>query len=70
MKTKKLELKVSGMHCSSCEMLVKDVLSDDSGVKRVEISHKTGVLEVEYDEKQTNGYAIKSTVRGLGYGVE
>lgn len=60
--------KVTGMHCASCEMLVKEDL-EDIGVKVKDISHKKGILIVEYDEKKVNESKIKTTIEGEGYKV-
>lgn len=65
---KRLELKVKGMHCSSCEMLLKDSL-EDAGAKALEISHKKGMAVVEYDEGKLDEPAIKSIIRKEGYKV-
>jgi copper chaperone CopZ len=45
----KIKLKITGMHCPSCEMLITDILEDE-GVKVLTISAKSEVLEIEFDE--------------------
>ena len=60
--------KITGMHCSSCEMLIKDAL-EDSGVKVKEISSKKGIAKVDFDEKKTNESKIKTIIEGEGYKV-
>ncbi|MCL4383001.1 MAG: sulfite exporter TauE/SafE family protein [Patescibacteria group bacterium] len=47
---KKHAVKIYGMHCSSCEVLVHKEVSKIAGVKYLEVSHKTGMLEVIHDE--------------------
>lgn len=47
---KKHSVKIYGMHCSSCEVLIHKEVSRISGVKYLEISHKTGMLEVIHDD--------------------
>ncbi|MFH1785591.1 MAG: heavy metal-associated domain-containing protein [Candidatus Micrarchaeota archaeon] len=39
------KLKVNGMHCKSCEMLLTDVLSEIDGVSNVEVSEKNGSVK-------------------------
>ncbi len=39
-------LKVTGMHCKSCEILLNDVVSEISGVTRVQVSRKDGTVNV------------------------
>ena len=48
--TKKVKLKVGGMHCKSCETLIQDVLSDVN--VKANADHKTGEVKVEYDESK------------------
>jgi len=68
MKMKKTELKVKGMHCHSCEMLVKDELEEIPGVHGVEANHKDGFVKIVHDES-VNIEAIKSKIKELGYEV-
>jgi copper chaperone CopZ len=65
---KKLMLNVKGMHCSSCEMLIKDSL-DELGVPKAEASHKTGIVNVEFDEKKVSEKKIKEAIKKEGYEV-
>lgn len=60
--------KVTGMHCPSCEMLIKEDL-EDMGVKVKEVSHKSGKLVVEFDEKKVPELKIKTTIENEGYKV-
>jgi len=39
---KTVKFNVNGMHCKSCEMLIKDEISDIPGVDTVSVDHKTG----------------------------
>src|SRR3989344_2712879 len=38
----KINFSVDGMHCKSCEILIKDELSEITGVNVVDVDHKTG----------------------------
>ena len=38
----KINFEVTGMHCKSCVMLIKDEISDIPGVETVSVDHKTG----------------------------
>ena len=62
----KIKLKVKGMHCKSCEMLITDVL-EEAGAKNVVISHKTGELSLE---SNISSDKIKKLIEKEGYGVE
>jgi len=39
-------IKVEGMHCKSCEMLLTDVLSEIKGVQRVSADFEKGTVTV------------------------
>lgn len=60
--------KVTGMHCASCEMLIKDSL-EENHIKVLEISSKKGVLKVDFDEKKINDNKIKTLIEGEGFKV-
>lgn len=66
----KIELKISGMHCSSCEMLICDGLSELDGINFCKADHKSGIVEVDYDEQKTSLNQIKSIIKKEGYEVE
>jgi copper chaperone CopZ len=59
-------LKVKGMHCKSCEMLITDSL-EEAGARNIKVSHKTGLLSLESDLPFGR---IKELVIKEGYGVE
>lgn len=62
-----LKLTVKGMHCASCEILIKDALLELPGVKTVTINHKTGALAVSGDK--LDKHTIIATVKAEGYEV-
>jgi len=53
-KKNKVNFEALGMHCKSCELLIKDELANISGVEIVSVDHKTGkgylVSKNEIDE--------------------
>lgn len=61
-------LKVKGMHCPSCEVLLGDEFND-IGVKS-KIDHKKGTAEVDFDEKKVSLEHIKKVIEKEGYKVE
>lgn len=65
---KKINLTIKGMHCKSCEMLIKDELSD-LGVKECNIDSKTGKAVIVFDESKLNFDKIKQSIQSQGYGV-
>ena len=65
---KKIYLNIKGMHCKSCEMLIKDEL-EEMGVKEIEINHKTGKAAVTFDETKLKLDSIKAAIKKQGYVV-
>ena len=43
---------VSGTHCSSCKILIEDVLSEENFVKNVRVDLKREIIEIETDSNQ------------------
>ncbi|MBT3836068.1 heavy-metal-associated domain-containing protein [Candidatus Woesearchaeota archaeon] len=65
----KQTLKIKGMHCKSCKMLLEDAL-EDINVK-VDVNYDLGTAEVEFDESKTSLEKIKETIKAEGdYQVE
>jgi len=69
MKMKKLGLKVSGMHCKSCEVLLKDALVE-LGVKECSADHVSGRVVVVFDESKLDIGRIAGVIKKEGYKVE
>jgi copper chaperone CopZ len=65
----KVELKIKGMHCPSCSMLITDAL-EDIGVSNSKINSETGEGIIEFDESKTSVDKIKKTIKDEGYEVE
>ena len=63
----KKSLKVKGMHCKSCEILISDALQD-IGVKS-KVDSKKGAAEVEFDENKISIDKIKDVIKKEGYEV-
>ncbi len=65
----KTNLKVHGMHCSSCEVLVKEALTDLNGVLNVKVSAAKGEVVIDFDEEKTSLEEVKKTIKNEGYKV-
>ncbi len=65
-----VRLLTSGMHCSSCSMLVDMTLADLDGVAESKTDHATGVSVVSYDSSVLSSDAIVDAIRGVGYEAE
>ncbi|MFH0863051.1 MAG: heavy metal-associated domain-containing protein [Candidatus Altiarchaeota archaeon] len=64
-----LKIKVGGMHCGSCEALVKEDVGEIDGVKSVHASHKDGTVIVKYEGK-LDAEKVKNAITALGYTVK
>ncbi|OIO66075.1 heavy metal transporter [Candidatus Woesearchaeota archaeon CG1_02_57_44] len=64
---KTINIQTTGMHCSSCEMLVSEALEDLPGVSKAAADHKTGKISVTFDEQQSSVEAIKDCIKEQGY---
>lgn len=62
-------LKVSGMHCASCEKVIAMALEDVPGAKVLSASHKTGAVRLAVPDEKTLAAARKAIV-AEGYKVE
>lgn len=58
-------LHINGMHCKSCEMLIKQSLHEVKGCSVQSIFHKTGTCEIEYDQNEFS--EIENTINNAGY---
>lgn len=61
-------LKIEGMMCGHCEMHVKKALEALGGVKKAEVSHKTGTAVVTLDQEISDD-VLKQAVADQGYQV-
>jgi len=64
------EIDVEGMHCPSCEVLVKDELDETKGIERSIVSFKQGLVQVEYNETIVDLETIKEIIKNEGYKVK
>jgi len=65
----KITLKIEGMECPNCSMILESVEDKLEGVLMVEASYHKGQMKIEYDEKQVTLQQIKAEVQRLGYQV-
>lgn len=64
----KKNVKVKGMHCASCEILLREAI-EEAGVKVVSASHEKG--EIVVDMKNEKEYSnVKKAIEKEGYNVE
>lgn len=63
----KQTLHINGMHCKSCEILIKQSLNEIDGCSVKSISHKTGLCEIEYNQNDLS--EIENVINNTGYTV-
>jgi copper chaperone CopZ len=61
-------IRIRGMHCASCEKLLKMALEEVEGVKVKTISHSSGEAKVEMKDAGALA-AVKKAVEAEGYQV-
>lgn len=68
--TQKTKLKVQGMHCSSCALLIDSDLEDLEGVARANTSYVRQETTVEFDPQVLDLAKISKTIENTGYKAE
>jgi copper chaperone CopZ len=66
---KKITLKISGMECPNCSMILERIEDKLAGVVMAEASYRKEQLVVEYNEAQLSEEQIKAEVERMGYQV-
>ena len=56
-----------GMHCQSCELLIKDELSELPGVSNVTVSHESGEGSLILDESVSSQTDVIAAIKNAGY---
>ncbi len=67
---KNTKIKTKGMHCTSCETLIREALEELDGVSKAEVSFKTGVVSVNFDDKKVTENDIIEIIEIEGYNIE
>ena len=64
-----INLKITGMHCSSCVANIKNGLEKIDGVHSIDINYATAKAEVNYDSEKVSPDIIKKDIINTGYGI-
>jgi Cu+-exporting ATPase len=64
---KKIILKITGMHCTSCAMNIDGELEDTEGIKQSNTNYAKQQTEVEFDEKKIDEKKILKIISSVGY---
>lgn len=68
--TQKIKLKIQGMHCSSCALLIDSDLEDLEGVSCANTSYAKQGTEVDFDSARVSLEKILETIKATGYKAE
>jgi copper chaperone CopZ len=67
--TKRITMKIQGMECPNCAMILERIEDKLKGVLLVEASYHKAQMVVEYNEAQLTEEQIAAEVKRLGYEV-
>ncbi|MCL5433338.1 MAG: heavy metal translocating P-type ATPase [Patescibacteria group bacterium] len=62
-----INFNVKGMHCSSCELLIKDELSAIKGLQDINLDHKSGEGSLVSTSPKSMDYKIIEAIENAGY---
>ena len=67
--TQKITIKIKGMECPNCSMILERIEDKLIGVVKAEASYHKGQMIVAYNETQVTEDQIKAEVQRIGYEV-
>lgn len=69
MSTTTITLRISGMHCASCGMLIDETIHDLPGISESRTDVRLGTTTVTYDPGQATPEQIQDAIVEAGYQV-
>jgi Cu+-exporting ATPase len=67
--SKKINLKIGGMSCTSCAATIERALTREEGVKSAQVNFAAELAIVEFDSAVINESGLKDVIEGTGYKV-
>ncbi|MGI0021396.1 MAG: heavy metal translocating P-type ATPase [Nitrososphaeraceae archaeon] len=67
--SKRIVIKIGGMHCAGCVNSIQGFLSEISGVEKVEVNLATEKAAVEFDPSKVKIESIENAIKEIGYKV-
>ena len=64
---RRVDFQISGMHCQSCELLIKDELASVPGLKNISVNYKTGQASITTTNGKATDLAIINAIKKAGY---
>jgi Cu+-exporting ATPase len=68
-RSKRTVIKIGGMHCAGCVNSIQGLISDISGVKKVEVNLTTEKASIEFDPSHIKLDFIENAIKEIGYKV-
>ncbi|MDR1952817.1 MAG: cation transporter [Elusimicrobiota bacterium] len=66
---KKITLRVDGMSCGYCEIVIQDAVRKLPGIKKVKADRRKKEVGAEFDAALVTAGAIVGAINGTGYRV-
>ncbi|MBA3439437.1 MAG: heavy-metal-associated domain-containing protein [Pyrinomonadaceae bacterium] len=63
----KAELNITGMHCESCALDIRETLEETAGVTRADVNFSDKQAVVEFDEQTVQQSTLLKKIQDLGY---
>jgi Cu+-exporting ATPase len=67
--TKRMAIKIGGMHCAGCVNSIQNYVLEQKGVKKCEVNLTAEKAVLEFDPSSTNLPAIEKAIEEIGYKV-
>lgn len=67
MPVKKIQLRVEGMHCSSCAQNIEKKIRKENGVKDVSVSYAAKRASIDFDPGKIDGQRFAGIIKKMGY---
>lgn len=61
------QLKVQGMHCASCALVIQKILKKEVGVENVEVNYANEKAKIVFDSKKISLDELNSKIETFGY---
>ncbi|MCX6796006.1 MAG: sulfite exporter TauE/SafE family protein [Candidatus Falkowbacteria bacterium] len=68
--TRKINVKLSGLHCQSCKILIETEVRNLNGVNNIGVDYPGERAKIEFDEKKISEQEIFKTINKLGYQID
>ncbi len=69
MTSQKITIHISGMSCGHCSRYVTNTINELEGIVHTEVSHETGIAQVEYDAEKIDSKHIIEAIGETHYTV-